>query len=366
MLRAHRVRRALDRERGAGAELAVPRPRAVGSNDPSSSLALVESTLLADLPDELHSTVYELVLAACESLVAYRRQHRSDLQLEPAASPCSSRDDDQPAIARLPARPDRCPPLRAAGRRCPLTAGSWWRRPRRAPTSGAAARSGAARPRRAQPTGRGDQRDVVHPGRSASAPTGGRAMIRYRVAHRTDYRYGAPISAGQTVAHLVPRSTPYQHVVTTELTVDPLPDDVDEHVDVYGNATTYSRHHPSARGAQRHRPSEIDLLDRPDVELGSRSGVGHRGRRDHPWHLRGVHRRPPVPAGFAVRRRQRRARRIRPAFVPERPPGRSGGGRPDAPDQRGLHVRSRLLGRVDPTCRGAWPTGAACARTSPI
>lgn len=57
--------------------------------------ALVESTLLTDLPDDAAQHVYELVLAACESLVAYRRQYRSDLQLD-ALLALLVRDDANP------------------------------------------------------------------------------------------------------------------------------------------------------------------------------------------------------------------------------------------------------------------------------
>jgi len=46
-------------------------------------LGLMESTLLTELPPEAAAPVYEVVLAACESLVVYRRQYRSDLRLEP-------------------------------------------------------------------------------------------------------------------------------------------------------------------------------------------------------------------------------------------------------------------------------------------
>lgn len=46
-------------------------------------LGLLESTLLADLPPETAPRLNEVVLASCESLVAYRRRYRSDLRIEP-------------------------------------------------------------------------------------------------------------------------------------------------------------------------------------------------------------------------------------------------------------------------------------------
>ena len=84
-------------------------------------------------------------------------------------------------------------------------------------------------------------------------------MTRYLVTHRTDYRYGAAISAGQTVAHLMPRETPTQRVLSRELVVNPEPDDLDDHVDVYGNTTTYlaiSRPHEALSVTAR---SEVEL-----------------------------------------------------------------------------------------------------------
>jgi transglutaminase-like putative cysteine protease len=64
-------------------------------------------------------------------------------------------------------------------------------------------------------------------------------MTRYHVVHRTEYRYGAPISAGHTIAHLTPRDTPGQRTVAHTITWSPQPDDVEHHTDVFGNTTTY-------------------------------------------------------------------------------------------------------------------------------
>jgi transglutaminase-like putative cysteine protease len=64
-------------------------------------------------------------------------------------------------------------------------------------------------------------------------------MIRYRVRHRTEYDYGAPASSGQTVAYLLPRDRPGQHVLASELCVDPHPDHRRDHDDVYGNHVAY-------------------------------------------------------------------------------------------------------------------------------
>lgn len=61
----------------------------------------------------------------------------------------------------------------------------------------------------------------------------------YDLVHRTTYTYTAPVtdSYGRTVT--TPRELPDQHVVETSLTVDPDPSDTTEHVDWFGNRTTY-------------------------------------------------------------------------------------------------------------------------------
>lgn len=65
-------------------------------------------------------------------------------------------------------------------------------------------------------------------------------MRRYRVVHRTEYRYAAPVSTSYGRAHLHPRDIgTEQHTIDAELTVDPQPAELREHLDFYGNASTY-------------------------------------------------------------------------------------------------------------------------------
>ncbi len=62
-----------------------------------------------------------------------------------------------------------------------------------------------------------------------------RTSTRFEVVHRTEYRYSLPMSDGYTVAHLLPRVTPLQRVVSAAIDVDPQPDEYEEHVDLFGN-----------------------------------------------------------------------------------------------------------------------------------
>jgi transglutaminase-like putative cysteine protease len=69
---------------------------------------------------------------------------------------------------------------------------------------------------------------------------------RYRVVHETGYRYGATMSSGLTVTHLLLRETGLQHVITADISVDPLPEERHTWIDAFGNLavqfTVASRH----------------------------------------------------------------------------------------------------------------------------
>ncbi len=63
--------------------------------------------------------------------------------------------------------------------------------------------------------------------------------MRYRVRHTTEYRYSAPVNNGHTVAHLRPRETPTQTVVSSAVTTVPGADHADDYLDVFGNHVSY-------------------------------------------------------------------------------------------------------------------------------
>jgi transglutaminase-like putative cysteine protease len=69
--------------------------------------------------------------------------------------------------------------------------------------------------------------------------------LRFTVVHRTEYRYGLPMSDGYTVAHLLPRDTPTQTVQSAEVQVTPDVDEYEEHTDLFGNRVVrIGVHHP--------------------------------------------------------------------------------------------------------------------------
>jgi transglutaminase-like putative cysteine protease len=69
---------------------------------------------------------------------------------------------------------------------------------------------------------------------------------RYRVIHKTEYHYGATMTSGLTVAHLLLRETAMQHVISADIAIDPLPEERHTWIDAFGNLavqiTVASRH----------------------------------------------------------------------------------------------------------------------------
>lgn len=59
--------------------------------------------------------------------------------------------------------------------------------------------------------------------------------MRYRTVHRTHYAYAEPVTAAYGQHHLLPRTTPTQHVLEASVAIDPAPDDRRERTDIHGN-----------------------------------------------------------------------------------------------------------------------------------
>jgi transglutaminase-like putative cysteine protease len=59
--------------------------------------------------------------------------------------------------------------------------------------------------------------------------------MRYRVIHRTTFKYRHPVTVGKHVACLCPRTLPHQHVVESQLHIEPVPATMTERTDYFGN-----------------------------------------------------------------------------------------------------------------------------------
>ena len=62
---------------------------------------------------------------------------------------------------------------------------------------------------------------------------------RYRIEHRTAYRYSDSVSASYGRGYLRPRDLPWQHCEEHALLIDPVPTDAADSTDVYGNVDSY-------------------------------------------------------------------------------------------------------------------------------
>ena len=79
---------------------------------------------------------------------------------------------------------------------------------------------------------------VPAPGIGIPARPSGCAM-KYRVVHKTEYQYGVTVSQCHNLAHLRPRNLPAQQCLGHRLQIDPLPMDLAEHDDFFGNHISY-------------------------------------------------------------------------------------------------------------------------------
>ena len=63
--------------------------------------------------------------------------------------------------------------------------------------------------------------------------------MKYRIVHTTEYSYGITVSQCHNLAHLRPRNLPNQQCLGHRLQIDPIPLDLAEHEDFYGNHISY-------------------------------------------------------------------------------------------------------------------------------
>lgn len=61
----------------------------------------------------------------------------------------------------------------------------------------------------------------------------------YQITHRTTYRYSAPVSLCQNLAHLTPREAPGQRCSSSVLTISPEPAVLAARMDSFGNPATF-------------------------------------------------------------------------------------------------------------------------------
>jgi transglutaminase-like putative cysteine protease len=63
--------------------------------------------------------------------------------------------------------------------------------------------------------------------------------MHYKIIHTTRYIYNKPISLCHNIARLIPRSTGKQTCKSSQVTIDPVPDVLNEYEDFFGNKVLY-------------------------------------------------------------------------------------------------------------------------------
>ena len=87
--------------------------------------------------------------------------------------------------------------------------------------------------------------------------------MRYAVRHVTTYTYDEPVTDSLGVAHLVPRSLPWQRVSSYDVTVTPTPGDRSDDVDYHGNHVAYFQVTEPHRTLEVAGAGEVDVVARP-------------------------------------------------------------------------------------------------------
>ena len=66
----------------------------------------------------------------------------------------------------------------------------------------------------------------------------GTDSVQYQVLHKTEFAYARPVASSYQLLHLTPRDTVNQRVLSTNLTVDPIPASFLQRADYFGNTVT--------------------------------------------------------------------------------------------------------------------------------
>lgn len=86
--------------------------------------------------------------------------------------------------------------------------------------------------------------------------------VDYLVHHLTRYRYQRPVDRNYGRAHVEPRATPYQRVLSHEVTVEPAPAVLTAHTDVYGNSSTFLLVSVPHESLDVHSRARVTVLER--------------------------------------------------------------------------------------------------------
>ena len=90
---------------------------------------------------------------------------------------------------------------------------------------------------------------------------------RYRVEHETRYAYRTPVAQSWQLAHLTPRTLPWQSMLAHELLIEPRPDERRDEFDTFGNAVTHFSLHAAHQALRVRMNCRVEVGERPAVDV---------------------------------------------------------------------------------------------------
>ena len=94
------------------------------------------------------------------------------------------------------------------------------------------------------------------------------SAVRYTVDHETRYAYRVPVSQSWQLAHLTPRTLPWQRLISHELRIEPAVDERRDERDAYGNGVTHFAVHGPHPLLRVRMIAEVEVDERPLARVG--------------------------------------------------------------------------------------------------
>ncbi|MEO9066472.1 MAG: transglutaminase family protein [Burkholderiaceae bacterium] len=89
------------------------------------------------------------------------------------------------------------------------------------------------------------------------------SAVRYTVDHETRYAYRVPVSQSWQLAHLTPRTLPWQRVISHALQIEPAVDERRDEKDAFGNGVTHFAVHGPHPLLRVRMIAEVEVDERP-------------------------------------------------------------------------------------------------------
>ena len=176
--------------------------------------------------------------------------------------------------------------------------------------------------------------------------------MKYRLVHQTIHKYRTPVSVGNHIACLTPRTLPWQHSSSYELIITPQPATLTERIDYFGNRLTLFTVQQSHHKLTLESRSELQVLHPPkwpeitppweQVAADIRTDTSAAGLDAYQFVFESPRIRP-----------KSRVRIVRQAIVYERPDAGRCAPRSDAKNPQRIQVRFESYSRRHDTRRSA-------------